>query len=83
MIKINVMTGNLLKIKSFNNKDELYKYSLDNFLLLIGNDINGLMSEAEDISNKIWKTNVGQSLKTPLGHIVTVSGKSFNHNREV
>jgi hypothetical protein len=41
------------------------------------------MSEAEDISNKIWKTNVGQSLKTPLGHIVTVSGKSFNHNREV
>jgi hypothetical protein len=82
MIRINIKTGNLIKVKSFNTFDSLIDFTRLELSMLIGNDIPTFINEADALANKIWNTNVGQSIKTDLGHIVTISGKSPYHNTE-
>ena len=82
MLKINIKTGNLIKVKSFNTFDSLIDFTRLELSMLIGNDIPTFINEADALANKIWNTNVGQSIKTDLGHIVTISGKSPYHNTE-
>ena len=82
MIRINIKTGNLIKVKSFNTFDSLIDFTRLELSMLIGNDIPTFINEADALANKIWNTNVGQSIKTDLGHIVSISGKSPYHNTE-
>ena len=82
MIRINIKTGNLIKVKSFNTFDSLIDFTRLELSMLIGNDIPTFINKADALANKIWNTNVGQSIKTDLGHIVTISGKSPYHNTE-
>jgi hypothetical protein len=82
MIRINIKTGNLIEVKSFNTFDSLIDFTRLELSMLIGNDIPTFINEADALANKIWNTNVGQSIKTDLGHIVTISGKSPYHNTE-
>ena len=82
MIRINIRSNNLIEVKSFVTKDDLEKYVRTDLTLLVGNNINGALQEAEILTNKIWETNVGQSVKSDLGHIISVSGKSPYHNTE-
>ena len=82
MIRINIKTGNLIEVKSFNTFDSLIDFTRLELSMLIGNYIPTFINEADALANKIWNTNVGQSIKTDLGHIVTISGKSPYHNTE-
>ena len=82
MLKINIKTGNLIKVKSFTTFDSLIDFARLELSMLIGNDITTFINEADALANKIWNTNVGQSIKTDLGQIVTISGKSPYHNTE-
>jgi hypothetical protein len=82
MIRINIKTGNLIEVKSFNTFDSLIDFTRLELSMLIGNDIPTFINEADALANKIWNTNVGQSIKTDLGHIVSISGKSPYHNTE-
>jgi len=82
MIRINIRSNNLIEVKSFVTKDDLEKYVRTDLTLLVGNNINGALQEAEILTNKIWETNIGQSVKSDLGHIISVSGKSPYHNTE-
>ena len=82
MIRINVRSNNLIEVKSFVSKDDLEKYVRTDLTLLVGNDINSFLLQAEILTNDIWETNVGQSVKSDLGHIISVSGKSPYHNTE-
>jgi hypothetical protein len=82
MIRINIKTGNLIEVKSFNTFDSLIDFTRLELSMLIGNDIPTFINKADALANKIWNTNVGQSIKTDLGHIVTISGKSPYHNTE-
>jgi hypothetical protein len=81
MIKINIKTYNLIKVKSFTNFDDLEIYCRK-LCLLVSDHYHTFINEADALANKIWNTNVGQSIKTDLGHIVTISGKSPYHNTE-
>ena len=76
MIRINIRSNNLIEVKSFVTKDDLEKYVRTDLTLLVGNNINGALQEAEILTNKIWETNVGQSVKSDLGHVIAVAGKS-------
>ena len=82
MIRINVRSNNLIEVKSFVSKDDLEKYVRTDLTLLVGNNINGALQEAETLADKIWDTNVGQSVKSDLGHVIAVAGKSPYHNTE-
>jgi|TARA_B110000971_G_C19528102_1_gene284750 hypothetical protein len=82
MIRINIKTGNLIKVKSFNTFDSLIDFTRLELSMLIGNDIPTFINEADALANKIWNTNVGQSFKTDLGEIISISGKSPYHNTE-
>ena len=75
MIRINIKTGNLIKVKSFNTFDSLIDFTRLELSMLIGNDIPTFINEADALADKIWNTNVGQSIKTDLGHIVAIAGK--------
>tara|TARA_R110000737_G_scaffold326276_1_gene339918 strand:- start:9 stop:281 length:273 start_codon:yes stop_codon:yes gene_type:complete len=82
MIRINIRSNNLIEVKSFVTKDDLEKYVRTDLTLLVGNDINSFLLQAEILTNDIWETNVGQSLKSDLGHVISVAGKSPFHNTE-
>jgi hypothetical protein len=45
------------------------------FCWLVGSDFNTLLDEAEVLTNKIWNTDVGQIIKTDLGHNICIAGK--------
>jgi len=76
MIRLNIRTHDKIEVKSFKDKDALVDYVRQNFVMIVGSDVMGFVNEANDLANKIWETNVGQSLKTPLGHVVAIAGKS-------
>ena len=81
MLKINVITYNKIQVKSFTNKNDLEIYCRK-LCLLVSDHYDTFINEADALADKIWNTNVGQSIKTDLGHIVTISGKSPYHNTE-
>jgi len=76
MIRINILTYDKIKVKSFNTLDKLLDYCLSEFSFLVGTDYSGFVNSAEELAIKIWNTNVGQTLKTDAGHIIAVAGKS-------
>ena len=80
MIRINIKTGNLIKVKSFTTFDSLIDFARLELSMLIGNDIPTFINEADALANKIWNTNVGQSIKTDMGYVISISGKSSDHN---
>ena len=82
MLKINIRTYDKIISKSFDNKDKLFDFTKLNLTMLIGNDITNFINRADALTNKIWDTNVGQSIKTEMGHIISVRGKSPYHNTE-
>jgi hypothetical protein len=80
MLKINIKTGNLIKVKSFTTFDSLIDFARLELSMLIGNDIPTFINEADALANKIWNTNVGQSIKTDMGYVISICGKSSDHN---
>lgn len=80
MIKINIKTANTIKVKSFEKKYDLVNYCISEFCWLVSDDYSSFIDDAQKLANKIWNTNVGQSFKSDLGHIISIAGKSFDHN---
>ena len=37
----------------------------------------------EELANQIWETNVGQSVRSNIGHVIAVAGKSRAGNHLV
>ena len=74
MLKINVITYNKIQVKSFTNKNDLEIYCRK-LCLLVSDHYDTFINEADALANKIWNTNVGQSIKTDLGHIIAIAGK--------
>jgi hypothetical protein len=70
MIKINI-----IKVKFFKTKQDLFDYCKSEFCWLVGSDFNTLLDKAEVLTNKIWNTDVGQIIKTDLGHNICIAGK--------
>ena len=81
MIRINIKTHDKIETKKFSNLNDLELFCRS-LCLLVSDDYRSFINEAETLSNKIWTTNVGQSIKTDLGHIISISGKSPYHNTE-
>jgi len=75
MIRINILTYNKIKVKSFNTLDKLVDYCLSEFSFLVGTDYSGAVNSAQELAIKIWNTNVGQTLKTDLGHTIAIASK--------
>lgn len=75
MIRINIKTGNLIKVKCFANKSDLINYCLSEFCWLVSNDYSTFIDDAEKLANKIWNTDVGQIIKSDLGHNICIAGK--------
>lgn len=81
MIRINIKTHNKIEIKRFSNFKDLETFCTS-LCWLVSDDYTSFLNDAKTLANKIWTTNVGQSIKTDLGHIISVSGKSPYHNTE-
>jgi len=81
MIRINIKTYDKVIVKSFVNKNDLIIYCRK-LCLLVSDRYDILQKEAETLADKIWDTNVGQSVKSDLGHVIAVAGKSPFHNTE-
>ena len=64
------------KIIHKDNGDVLFEPKIDTDTLEIGNDLPTFLNEADALASKIWNTNVGQSFKTDMGHIISIAGKS-------
>lgn len=75
MIRINIKTYDKIWVKSFTNKIDLEIYCR-NLCLLVGHDYHSHMIDAENLAEKIYNTNVGQSFKTDLGYVISIAGKS-------
>ena len=78
MIRINIRTNDKVKVKSFTNKNDLSKYICTDILFYdyeVGNP-KVAQDNSDKLADKIWETKVGQSVKTEMGHIISVSGKS-------
>ena len=76
MIKINIRTHNLIKVKSFKTIEDLFTYCSLELCLFVGSNNKDHVNQAYQLASKIWNTNVGQSIKTDLGHLISVAGKS-------
>ena len=82
MIRINIKAGTKSKVKSFTNLTDLQIYCRE-LCLLVGDSYHIFRDEADALGRKIWNTNVGQSFKTDLGYIISISGKSRAGNHLV
>ena len=71
MIRINIKTYDKVKVKSFVNKNDLITYC--NKLL---SEVPQMDNAGEELANQIWETNVGQSVRSNIGHVIAVAGKS-------
>ena len=76
MIRLNIKKDSKVKVKSFTNLTDLQVYCRKLCFFLGENDAHNFISEADTLGRKIWNTNVGQSFKTDLGEIISISGKS-------
>jgi hypothetical protein len=75
MIRLNIKTHNLVKVKSFRTLQDLFNYCRDELCWLVGSDYDTFLNDAEKLAKKIWDTNVGQSVKTDLGHTISIQSK--------
>jgi hypothetical protein len=71
MIRLNIKTYDKVKVKSFVNKNDLINYC--NKLL---SEVPQMDYAGEELANQIWETNVGQSVRSNIGHVIAVAGKS-------
>jgi len=71
MIRINVKTYDTIKVKSFINKKDLEIYCRK-ILSCVPQMDNAPM----ELANEIWETKVGQSVRSNIGHVISVAGKS-------
>jgi len=75
MIKVNIRTYDKIVTKSFVNKNDLVAYC-KKILCVVPQQENA----PQELANKIWETNVGQFVRSNIGHRIAVAGKSFDHN---
>ena len=71
MIRLNIRTYDKVWVKSFVNKNDLINYC--NKIL---SEVPQMEDAGEKLANQIWETNVGQSVKSNIGHVIAVAGKS-------
>tara|TARA_R100001463_G_scaffold5228_1_gene18235 strand:- start:302 stop:547 length:246 start_codon:yes stop_codon:yes gene_type:complete len=71
MIRLNIRTYDKVWVKSFVNKNDLINYC--NKILSV---VPQMEDAGEKLANQIWETNVGQSVKSNIGHVIAVAGKS-------
>ena len=71
MIRLNIRTYDKVWVKSFVNKNDLINYC--NKIL---SEVPQMKDAGEKLANQIWETNVGQSVKSNIGHVIAVAGKS-------
>ena len=75
MIRLNIKTHNLVKVKSFITLKELFSYCALELCLFVGSNNADHVDQAYQLAKKIWDTNVGQSVKTDLGHTISIQSK--------
>ena len=71
MIRLNIRTYDKVWVKSFVNKNDLINYCKK-----ILSVVPQMEDAGEKLANQIWETNVGQSVKSNIGHVIAVAGKS-------
>ena len=71
MIRKNIKTYGKIWVKSFKNKNDLIFYCQK-----ILSCVPQMDNAGEELANQIWETNVGQSVRSNIGHVISVAGKS-------
>ena len=71
MKRLNIKTYDKIWVKSFVNKKDLISYCKK-----ILSCVPQMDNAPEELANEIWETNVGQSVRSNIGHVISVAGKS-------